>query len=51
VVLPELAALRAATAHAGCAVTSSLLFREPAAQYKSFHRYYIEKLQQPLPPG
>ena len=45
VVLPDLAALRAQTRHLGCSVTSSLLFREPAKQVESFHRYYIEKLQ------
>ena len=31
-------------------MTSSLLFREPRGQYKSFYKYYIEKLQKPLSP-
>jgi hypothetical protein len=38
-------ALKARVAPLGCTVTTSLLFREPVAQYVSFYRYYIQKMQ------
>ena len=45
VVLPDLDALREYTSAVGCEITSSLLFRDPPAQYRSFYEYYIEKLR------
>ena len=45
VIMKDLRELREHTAAVGCEVTSSLLFREPEAQYRSFHAYYIEKLR------
>ena len=34
-----------------CSVTTSLMLRDPARQYESFWRYYIEKRQQTTPAG
>jgi hypothetical protein len=45
VVLPDLDALREYTSAVGCEITSSMLFRDPPAQYRSFYEYYIEKLR------
>ena len=39
---PDVQALRKRVAPLGCSVTTSLLFREPVAQYVSFYRYYIQ---------
>ena len=45
VIMKDLRELREHTAAVGCEVTSSLLFREPESQYRSFHAYYIAKLR------
>ena len=45
VILPDLKKTRAELEALGCGVTTSLLFREPEAQYRSFWNYYIAKLR------
>jgi hypothetical protein len=45
VILPDLKKTRAELEALGCGVTTSLLFREPYAQYRSFWNYYIAKLR------
>tara|TARA_B110000977_G_scaffold49146_4_gene66724 strand:+ start:4651 stop:6129 length:1479 start_codon:yes stop_codon:yes gene_type:complete len=45
VILKDLKELKEHLAALGCGVTTSLLFREPARQYKSFWMYYIQKLR------
>lgn len=45
VILRDLKETRAELEALGCGVTTSLLFREPEAQYRSFWNYYIAKLR------
>ena len=45
VILPDLKKTRAELEALGCGVTTSLLWREPYAQYRSFWNYYIAKLR------
>ena len=45
VILKDLKKLKLELRALGCGVTTSLLFREPKAQYESFWKYYIQKLR------
>ena len=46
VVMRDLRELRATHSHLGCEISSSMLFRDPAQQYRSFYEYYIRKEQE-----
>ena len=46
VVMRDLRELRATHSHLGCEISSSMLFRDPTAQYRSFYEYYIRKEQE-----
>ena len=45
VVMKDLKELRATHSHLGCEITSSMLLRDPTAQYRSFYEYYIRPEQ------
>ena len=49
VVLRDLRDLRATHSHLGCEISSSMLFRDPTEQYRSFYEYYIRKEQEKDP--
>ena len=46
VVMRDLRELRATHSHLGCEISSSMLFRDPTQQYRSFYEYYIRKEQE-----
>ena len=46
VVMRDLRELRATHSHLGCEISSSMLFRDPVQQYRSFYEYYIRKEQE-----
>jgi hypothetical protein len=45
VVMKDLKELRATHSHLGCEISSSVLLRDPTAQYRSFYEYYIRPEQ------